>query len=148
MNEKDKINSISYDAHDIRNKHNTSNIYSNTNNVHSKSIDNTYNTNNLFAKIIRKEIPSEVVYEDEHTLSFKDINPQAKIHILIIPKQRYCNVSDLLNGNKEFLGNFMLGVSKTIQKANPENKDFKLLTNNGTNAGQEIFHMHFHLLIN
>ncbi|QEK38303.1 HIT domain-containing protein [Candidatus Cytomitobacter indipagum] len=108
---------------------------------------NKYDTNNIFAKILRTEIPSDMLYEDEYAASFKDINPQAKIHALIIPKKEYQNISELLDGDKEFLSNFMKSVSKAIKKINVKNEDFQLIANNGENAGQEIFHMHFHLLI-
>ncbi len=109
---------------------------------------NVYNQNNIFAKILRGEIPCTKVYEDDYTLAFEDINPSAKIHILIIPKGEYSNFTDLLDANSDFMTNFMLGVKKAIKAVNVENKDYKLLTNNGSNAGQEVFHMHFHVLIN
>lgn len=106
-----------------------------------------YDQNNIFAKILRREIPSEILYEDEHAIAFKDINPKAKIHALIIPKKPYRNLVELLDGDDKFLPNFMHSVSKAIKKINVDDKDFRLLTNNGENAGQEVFHMHFHLLI-
>ncbi|USO00542.1 MAG: HIT domain-containing protein [Alphaproteobacteria bacterium] len=107
-----------------------------------------YDDSNVFAKILNKEIPCSKVYEDEHTLAFKDLHPKARIHILIIPKSKCKNFSDLLNMDAQFITNFFNGVKNTIKQVNPDNLDFKLLTNNGINAGQEIFHMHFHLLIN
>ncbi len=107
-----------------------------------------YDKNNIFAKILRGELPADKVYEDQYSLAFKDIKPQAKTHIIIIPKQECENFEKLLDLDSEFVLNFMNSLKIIIDIANPDKKDFKLLTNNGSEAGQEIFHMHFHFLIN
>ena len=91
----------------------------------------------LFTKILKKEIPGEIVYEDDICFSIKDINPQAPIHLLIIPKKQIEKVSDAHQEDLMILGHLMY-VSKTIAD--------KLVVNNGAEAGQSVFHIHIHLL--
>lgn len=105
-----------------------------------------YNENNIFAKILKKEIPSHKVYEDEYTFAFKDISPQAPIHILIIPKKPFCSFDDLLEDTDD---TFLLGFIKSIKKVREALKikdGYRLITNVGAQGGQEVPHLHFHLL--
>ena len=105
-----------------------------------------YNENNIFAKILKKEIPSHKVYEDEYTFAFKDISPQAPIHILIIPKKSFCSFDDLLEDTDD---TFFLGFIKSIKKVREALKikdGYRLITNVGAQGGQEVPHLHFHLL--
>ena len=105
-----------------------------------------YDKNNIFAKILKKEIPSHKVYEDEYTFAFKDISPQAPIHILIIPKKPFCSFDDLLEDTDD---TFLLGFIKSIKKVREalNIKDgYRLITNVGAQGGQEVPHLHFHLL--
>ena len=101
---------------------------------------------NIFAKILRNEIPSEKVYENDHVYAFNDINPQAKIHVLIIPKANYCSFSDFTeNASPTEQANFYKSIKEIAKKL--ELKDgFRLTTNIGKNGGQEVPHFHFHLL--
>ena len=99
----------------------------------------------IFGKIIRKEIPSEIVYEDEDTLAFKDINPQAPIHILIIPKKLIEMPEDITIEDNEIVGNLFSAASKIAKKFNITN-GYRLVMNNGEEAGQSVFHIHLHFL--
>ncbi len=108
-----------------------------------------YDKENIFAKILRGEIPCEKIYEDEHVLSFKDINPQAKTHVLIIPKDQYIDVADFLqNAGPEYQTNFWLSLNKIIDSLQLRSKGFQIKTHKGKEGGQEVFHFHLHLLSN
>jgi len=106
-----------------------------------------YDDNNIFAKILRKEIPCDKVYEDEFSLFFNDINPQAKIHILGIPKFPCTTFSDFLkNADDENITSFFKSVQFVINDINIENKGYRLITNSGEDGGQEVPHFHIHIL--
>jgi len=108
-----------------------------------------YDKENIFAKILRGEIPCEKVYEDEYVLSFRDINPQAKMHVLIIPKDQYIDISDFLqNADFEYQSCFWQSVNKIIDDLNLRSKGFQMKTHKGKDGGQEVFHFHLHLLSN
>ena len=107
----------------------------------------TYDNENIFAKILRSEIPCEKVFEDEFIFSFEDINPKAKIHILIIPKKPYIDVLDFLeNADAGYQSNFWISVNKLVLQLNLKNKGFQIKTHKGKDGGQEVFHFHLHLL--
>ena len=99
----------------------------------------------IFDKIIRKEIPSDIVYEDELCLAFKDVNPQAPIHILIIPKKTIAKVADANNDDQNLLGHMLLMAGKIAKDLGVKDA-FRLVVNNGEEAGQTVFHLHIHLL--
>lgn len=99
----------------------------------------------IFSKIINKEIPADIVYEDDLSLAFRDINPHAPVHILIIPKKPIPRLSDAEVPDQQLLGHLMLVANKVAEKEGIADA-FRLVLNNGEGAGQEIFHMHFHLL--
>jgi len=99
----------------------------------------------LFTRIINKEIPADIVYEDELCLAFRDINPQAPVHILIIPKKPLALLNDAETDDRQLLGHIMLTATTVAEKEGVSDA-FRLVLNNGAGAGQEIFHMHFHLL--
>lgn len=101
----------------------------------------------IFSKIINKEIPANIVYETENVLAFKDINPQAPVHILIIPKIEIAKVSDL-NGIKHagLLGEMIDAANKIAKDLNIAEDGFRLVFNCGENGGQEVYHLHLHLL--
>jgi histidine triad (HIT) family protein len=99
----------------------------------------------IFTRIINREIPADVVYEDELCLAFRDINPQAPVHILIIPKKAMPQLNDADDEDRELLGHLMLAANKVAARAGVAD-GFRLVLNNGAAAGQEVFHMHFHLL--
>ena len=106
-----------------------------------------YDENNIFAKILRKEIPCDKVHEDEFSLFFNDINPQAKIHVLGIPKFPCTTFSEFLtkadNSNITF---FFKSIQIVINKLNIENSGYRLITNSGKDGGQEVPHFHIHIL--
>jgi len=99
----------------------------------------------LFEKIINREIPADIVYEDELSLAFKDINPQAPIHILIIPKKPIEKLSDAIIEDQALLGHLMLVAGKIAEQLNLDNT-FRIIINNGAGAGQSVFHLHLHLM--
>ena len=106
-----------------------------------------YDENNIFAKILRKEIPCDKVYEDEFSLFFNDINPQAKIHVLGIPKFPCTTFSDFLkNADNENITSFFKSVQAVINNINIENTGYRLITNSGEDGGQEVPHFHIHIL--
>jgi len=108
-----------------------------------------YDKENIFAKILRGEIPCEKVYEDEYVLSFRDINPQAKMHVLIIPKDQYIDIADFLqNADSQYQSCFWQSVNKIIDHLNLRSKDFQMKAHKGKDGGQEVFHFHLHLLSN
>ena len=99
----------------------------------------------LFTKILRKEIPGDIVYEDNECFAIKDINPQAPIHLLIIPKKHIAKVSDANDEDRELLGSLLLASKKIAKKFNLDD-NYRLVVNNGAKAGQTVFHIHIHLL--
>lgn len=99
----------------------------------------------IFTKIINKEIPADIVYEDDQCLAFRDINPQAPVHVLIIPKKPMPKLNDAGESDQGLLGHLMLVASKVAEMEGVADA-FRLILNNGAGAGQEIFHMHFHLM--
>ncbi len=99
----------------------------------------------IFSKIINKQIPADIVHEDDLSLAFRDINPQAPVHILIIPKKPISKLNDAEVFDQELLGHLMLVANKIAEKEGVADA-FRLVLNNGAGAGQEVFHMHFHLL--
>ena len=99
----------------------------------------------LFSKIIARQIPADIVYEDELCLAFRDINPQAPVHILIIPKNPIPKVVDATEADKDLLGHLLI-VASNIAKNEGYGEAFRLVINNGENAGQSVFHLHVHIL--
>ena len=98
----------------------------------------------LFTKIIKREIPADIIYEDDLCLAFRDINPQAPLHALIIPKLQIPKLIDSTVDNQELLGHLMLTAPKIAQQEGYDN--FRLVVNNGEEAGQTVFHIHIHVL--
>jgi len=106
-----------------------------------------YDTNNIFAKILRKEIPCDKVHEDEFSLFFNDISPQARIHVLGIPKFPCTTFSDYLkNADNENISSFFRSVQFVIDKLKIEEYGYRLITNSGEDGGQEVPHFHIHIL--
>ena len=99
----------------------------------------------LFTKIIRREIPADIVYEDESCLAFRDINPQAPTHILIIPKKAIPKLTDADEDDQALLGHLLL-TANGIARRLGEDHAFRVVVNNGAGAGQSVFHLHLHLL--
>ena len=106
-----------------------------------------YDENNIFAKILRKEIPCDKVHEDEFSLFFNDINPQAKIHVLGIPKFPCTTFSNFLKkADNENITSFFKSVHNVIIKLKIEESGYRLITNSGVDGGQEVPHFHIHIL--
>jgi histidine triad (HIT) family protein len=99
----------------------------------------------IFAKIIDREIPADIVYEDDRCLAFRDINPQAPVHILLIPKKPIAKLVDSREEDRDLLGHLML-TAGAIAKDQGVGDAFRLVVNNGAGAGQEVFHLHVHIL--
>ena len=100
-------------------------------------------TNCLFCKIISKEIPAEIVFEDEHSLAFLDINPRAKGHTLLIPKKHATDIRDLADVDQKAFMNSLQSLSTALMDYS---EGLNIVQNNGSVAGQVIFHLHFHLI--
>ncbi len=106
-----------------------------------------YNKNNIFFKILQKEIPSKVVYEDEVCLAFHDINPAAKIHVLVITKGYYTNFADFVqHESAENVQKFFKSVAHVAEKLGVAESGYRILSNTGRDAGQEVDHFHVHIL--
>ena len=109
----------------------------------------TYNNNNIFAKILRGEIPCNKIHEDDFVLSFHDINPQKKIHALIIPKGKYVNLDDFsLNAPPDEIVGLIKGINIVAKKlgiSTDNGKGYRALANISDDGGQEVPHLHFHL---
>jgi len=99
----------------------------------------------LFGKVIRREIPADIVYEDELCMAFRDINPQAPTHVLLIPKKEIATLSGADAGDQALLGHMMLAAAKVARQLGVEDA-FRLVVNNGAEAGQSVFHLHLHIL--
>ena len=99
----------------------------------------------IFGKIARREIPADILYEDEHCLAFPDINPQAPTHVLVIPKKEIAKLSDAGAQDQALLGHLMLAAGKIARQLGVGDA-FRLIVNNGAEAGQSVFHLHLHLL--
>ena len=98
----------------------------------------------IFAKIIRREIPADIVYEDDQSLAFRDVNPQAPTHILVVPKKALPKLSDAKPEDQALLGHLMLVANRVA--AQEELDSFRLVVNNGAGASQTVFHLHLHIL--
>ncbi len=101
-------------------------------------------TDCLFCKIARKEIPGKMVHEDARSVAFRDINPQAPTHILIVPLQHIEKNADLTEANKELIGHLHWVAAQLAKKE--KLTDYRLVVNNGAQAGQSVWHLHLHLL--
>ena len=100
----------------------------------------------LFCKLIDKQIPSTVVYEDEHIYAFRDINPQAPTHILVIPKKHVPTTNDLGEEDAELIGKLVLKARDLAREEGIAEKGYRLVMNCNEWAGQTVFHVHLHLL--
>lgn len=105
-----------------------------------------YDDGNIFARILRGEIPSQTVYEDEHALAFHDINPQAPVHILVIPKGAYVSWDDFsARAPAEEIAGFVRAVGHVARGAGLVAPGYRLLANAGSDSGQEVPHLHVHI---
>jgi len=100
----------------------------------------------IFSKIIAKEIPADIVYEDDLVLAFKDINPQAPVHVLIIPKKEIPTANDITQADELTLGRMFTVAAKIAKEHNIAESGYRLMVNCNEDGGQEVFHLHMHIL--
>ena len=100
----------------------------------------------IFSKIINKEISADIVYEDELCLAFKDINPAAPVHILIIPKKEIPTINDISNNDKSLIGEMFIVAGKIAKKLKINKNGYRVVFNCNEDGGQTVFHLHMHLL--
>ena len=100
----------------------------------------------LFCGIVEKKIKGNLLYEDNSVVAFKDINPKAPVHILIVPRKHIATLSDLGRDDGEIVGDIFLVATKLAQEQGIAQKGFRIVVNAGADAGQTVFHLHFHLL--
>lgn len=99
----------------------------------------------IFSKIIRREIPADIVYEDDLALAFRDVHPQAPVHILIIPKREIVSIDEATDPDAALLGHLLLTVKRVATQEGLE-KGYRVVINTGEDGGQTVFHLHLHLL--
>ena len=102
-------------------------------------------TETLFSKIIRKEIPADIIYEDDLAIAFRDIAPQAPVHILVIPKKAIPHLSAAESGERDLLGHLLLVIQQVAQQEGLSN-GYRVVINTGDDGGQTVHHLHLHLL--
>lgn len=100
----------------------------------------------IFCKIIKREIPSSIVYEDSEIIAFRDVNPQAPVHILVIPKKHISSLVDLKEEDELLVGKIYTVINKIAKQEGIDEKGFRVIVNCGENGGQEVKHLHFHIL--
>jgi histidine triad (HIT) family protein len=109
-------------------------------------IEMTYDGENIFAKILRGEIPCNKVYEDDHALAFHDINPQAPTHVLVIPRGAYVSNADFTaNASDAEIAGFLRAVGQVARELGLEAPGYRILANHGADSGQEVPHYHVHV---
>ena len=100
----------------------------------------------LFCRIVQKTIPAKIVHEDDRILAFDDINPQAPVHTLIIPKQHVSAVQDCREQDRELLAELLVVCTQVAKQKGLTEPGYRIVTNTGRDAGQTVFHLHFHVL--
>jgi len=100
----------------------------------------------IFSKIIRREIPADIVYEDEHVLAFRDIQPQAPVHVLFVPKTPYATLNDVPEHEAELMGRLLLAAAAFARREGFAGDGYRVLMNCNRDGGQTVFHVHLHLL--
>ena len=100
----------------------------------------------IFCKIIKKEIPAEIIYEDEEIIAFKDIHPAAPIHILVIPKKHFSNLLEVQGKDQNIISEIYLAINKIAKEQGFAEDGFRVIVNCGKDGGQEVGHLHFHIL--
>lgn len=106
-----------------------------------------YDDNNIFARILRGEIPNDTVYEDDYVLAFRDINPQKPVHILVIPKGAYTDIGDFsVRADSDEITAFWKALAKIAKEEGLTDQGYRVICNTGSNGGQEVPHFHAHIL--
>lgn len=105
-----------------------------------------YDKSNIFAKILKGEIPAHVVYEDDYCLAFRDIDPKALVHVLVIPKGEYTDIHDFItHASQETIYGYFQGLKNTLHALNLVDNGFRVTANTGEHGGQEVPHFHMHI---
>lgn len=100
----------------------------------------------IFKDIIDRKIPASIVYEDEDVIAFNDISPEAPVHILVVPKKQIKNLDDATDDDLILLGKLQLTIAKIARQVGVDKTGYRVITNNGQDAGQTVFHLHYHLI--
>ena len=100
----------------------------------------------VFCKIVNKEIPADIVCENDKIIAFRDINPQARVHVLILPKTHIENIGNITDENKYMIGDIHLMANEVAKKLGVYESGYRLITNCGSDAGQTVMHLHYHLI--
>lgn len=100
----------------------------------------------IFCKIINREISANIVFEDERMIAFNDINPQSPIHVLLIPKEHFASLKEIPDEKKDILSHLLLKARQIAQEKGIAKKGYRIVLNTERDSGQEVFHIHFHLL--
>lgn len=103
-------------------------------------------SDDLFLKIISREIPADIVYETDDVLAFRDVNPQAPLHVLIVPKTRIPTINDMQTGDAELFGKLFLAARDIAKEQGVAEEGYRVVMNCNSGAGQTVFHVHLHLL--
>jgi histidine triad (HIT) family protein len=103
-------------------------------------------TDCIFCKIVSKDIPSRIVYEDDRILAFDDIRPQAPVHVLLIPKTHWASLNDVPEGEQRFLGEILLKAREIARLKGIRESGYRIVLNTAADSGQDVFHIHFHVL--
>ena len=111
----------------------------------SKSIDMSETTETIFSKIIRREIPADIIYEDDLALAFNDIQPQAPVHFLVIPKKPIAKLADAESHDHAVLGHLLLTAKRVAEQVGLDN-GYRVVINSGADGGQTVYHLHLHIL--
>jgi histidine triad (HIT) family protein len=105
-----------------------------------------YDSTNVFARILAKEIPAELLHEDELCVAFRDVAPKAPVHLLVIPKRPIVNLDSATLADRDVLGHLMLTAAELARQQGFAEDGYRLVVNNGAGAGQSVFHLHVHVL--
>ncbi|MDX1599347.1 MAG: histidine triad nucleotide-binding protein, partial [Marinobacter sp.] len=100
----------------------------------------------IFTKIINREIPADILYEDDISLAFSDINPQAPVHFLVIPKKPIATINDITEADRELVGHLYLVAAQVAREKGVADDGYRVVMNCGENSGQTVFHIHLHVL--
>jgi histidine triad (HIT) family protein len=100
----------------------------------------------IFCKVIDKKIPSKIIYEDELVIAFEDVNPQAPVHTLVVPRKHIPDIHSMTEADRELVGHLFFTARKVAEKKGLDANGYRLVINNGPGAGQSVFHIHLHLL--
>ncbi len=100
----------------------------------------------IFCRIITKKIPSKIVYEDDLVTAFEDVNPQAPVHTLVVPKKHIPDIHSMTEADRDLVGHLFLTAKKSAEDKGLDSKGYRMVINNGAGAGQTVFHIHLHVL--